>query len=102
MAPGRNTAARWQFWNASRTPIVPLDRGAHRVARHQPQQLAAGRLVGRGHLVVGELAAARLQLRDQAGDHVPGVRQRGADAVQERGVIHLAALCLLQQDRGYR
>ena len=27
--------------------VMPLDRGAHRVAGHQPQQLAAGRLIGR-------------------------------------------------------
>jgi hypothetical protein len=39
---------------------VALHRGAHRVARHHPQQLTAGGLVGRGDLVVGELAAACL------------------------------------------
>ena len=82
--------------------VVPLDRGAHRVAGHQPQQLAARRLIGWRHLVVGEVAAAGFQVRDEAGDQVPGVRQRGADAVQERGVVHLAALRLVQQVRGYR
>ena len=82
--------------------VVPLDRVAHRVAGHQPQQLAARCLIGWRNLVVGELPAVRFQLLDQALDHVPGVRQRGTDAVQERGVVHLAALCLLQQACGYR
>jgi hypothetical protein len=81
--------------------VVPLDRGAHRVAGHQPQQLAAGRLIGRWHLVVGELAA-RAQVRDQAGDHVPGVRQRGPDALEERGVVHLTVACLPEQLRRNR
>jgi len=74
-----------------------LDRVAHRVARHHPEQLAAGRLVGRRELVVGELAAARLEFFDEAGDHVPGVRQRGADAVEELRVINLADAGPLKQ-----
>lgn len=75
---------------------VPLDRGTHRVASHQPQQLATGRLVGRGHEIVGKFGTIRSEVRDQAGDHVPRIGQRGADTVQERDVIHLAALCLLE------
>ena len=45
----------------------------------------------------GELAAARLQPRDQASNH-PGVRQRGTDAVQERGVLHLDACITVAAD----
>ncbi len=36
VASGRYTAARWQFWNASRTAVAPLDRRPHRVAGHHP------------------------------------------------------------------
>jgi anti-sigma regulatory factor (Ser/Thr protein kinase) len=76
--------------------VAPFDRGAHRIASHQPQQLATGLLVRRGHLIVGEVGAVRSQVRDQAGDQVPRVRQRGANTVEERGVVHLAAMSLLQ------
>jgi hypothetical protein len=51
--------------------------------------------VGR-NLVAGELATAGFRAGDEAGDQVPGVRQRGADVVNERGVVSLAALHLVQ------
>jgi hypothetical protein len=58
--------------------VVPLDRGAHRVAGHQPQQLAARRLVGRCHLVVGELRLASLSLHENE-NHSSMVSGDGAD-----------------------
>ena len=81
--------------------VVPLDCGAHRVAGHQSQQLAARGLIRRRDLVIGELGAAGFQVGDEAVDQVPGVRQRGADAVQEGGVVHLAGLCPVEQVRRY-
>ena len=77
------------------------DLGANHFDRRDKAKLAR-RLIRRRDLVVGELAAAGFQFGDEAGDQVPGVRQRGADAVQERGVVHLAALRLAEQVRLYR
>jgi len=56
---------------------------------------------GRRDLVIGELGAAGFQAGDEAGDQVPGVGPRGADAVQEGGVVHLAGLCPAEQVRRY-
>jgi hypothetical protein len=80
---------------------MPLDRRSHRVAGHQPQQLTARGLARRGHLVVGEVSAARAQVRDQARDYGPRVRQRGTNAFEKRLVVYLATARLLQQARRY-
>src|SRR5258708_31011328 len=46
--------------------VAPLDRVAHRIAGHQPQQLAARCLIRRRNLVVRQLPAGRLPLLDLA------------------------------------
>jgi hypothetical protein len=51
-------------------------------------------------LVLGDLGIAGVQVGHDGVDHLPGVRQRGADAVDERGVGHLAVLCGGQQVGG--
>jgi hypothetical protein len=67
-----NTATRWQFWKASRTP--KWRSSAPRIASGQrPQQLPARRLVGRRYLVAGEalaVGAEPLHHLHQAGDHL--------------------------------
>src|SRR5579859_2310855 len=75
---------------------VTLDRTAHRVTGHQPQQLPAGSLIRRRDLVAGELAAAGLQLSD----HGPGIGQRGADAADELRIVDSALVRLVEQSRG--
>ena len=51
--------------------------------------------IGRGHLVVGEVSAARAQARDYG----PRVRQRGTNAFERNVVVYLATARLLQQAR---
>jgi len=53
--------------------------------------LAAGDLVRRRGLVVGELGGAGFQVADDASDRVPGVRQRRAHGLDEVGVVDGAA-----------
>jgi hypothetical protein len=50
--------------------------------------------------VVGELAVGRVQVGGDLADHVPGVGQGLADAVDELGVAHLAGLGAFQQGGG--
>jgi hypothetical protein len=98
-APGRNTAARWQFWNASRTP-------KWRSVAARMAELAIirsswpGLVVRQRHVVVGEVGAGGAQLPGQARDELPRVRQRGLDAGGGRGVVYFAVPGLVEQVRG--
>ncbi len=94
VAAGRNTAARWQFWNE-----VAFGGGAHGVAGHQPQQLAPGVLARGRYLVVGEVGAAGAQVSGQVADELPGVGQGRLDAGGERGVVDAAVAGLVEQVR---
>jgi hypothetical protein len=80
-------------------PEVAFQRAAHGVAGEDPQELAAGLLVRRWRPVVGELPAVHLETGHQTADHFPRVRQRGANALDERRVVDLTLLCFLQKFR---
>lgn len=71
---------------------VALQAAPDGVAGQGAQQLAALHLGRRRDLVVGEVAVAVAQGGHDLADDLPGVRQRLADAPDELGVGHLAAL----------
>ncbi len=78
---------------------VALGGGSHGVAGHQPQQLAAGGLVGRRDLVVGVVGPGGVQLCGQGADELPGVGQGAANAGSECGVVDDAVAGLVEQVR---
>ena len=79
---------------------MALDRGAHRVAGHHPQQLAAGGLVRRRVPGCRRTRPPASRSATRPVDHVPGVRQRGADAVQERRVATSPRLACSSRSAG--
>ncbi|CAM5502449.1 hypothetical protein SALBM217S_05800 [Streptomyces griseoloalbus] len=91
-----NTATRWQFWKASRTPKAEFSAPPYRVTRERTQQLTAcARPAG--------ACGCRRMLRRAASagppgaDHLPRVGQGGPDAVGRklaRSFVDLASLGL--------
>jgi len=88
VAWGRKTAARWQFWNASRTPWwrSTAVRIASLAIRRSSWALDASS--GGGTWLSAKSAPA--QLGYEARDEGPRVGQRGAHAVEEFLVRYLA------------
>ena len=71
---------------------VAFERTADRVAGQCPQELAAGLLIGWGHLVLPERGVGVLGLViNGRADDLPRVGQRVADDRQEPGVVEIAA-----------
>jgi hypothetical protein len=78
-------------------PEVPFQAATDGVTGQRPRQLTAFGLAGRGYRVVGELAAAGLQVGRNLADHLPGVRQRPAYALDELAIGDVTDLGPLQQ-----
>lgn len=76
---------------------MTLEPAADRVRGEGAQELAALGLARGRDLVVGDVAAGHLEVGGNGRDHLPGVGQRGAHAVDELRVGDLAAFGLLEQ-----